>query len=351
MDDTQALDLLQTMLTIPSVSGDEAAIAAYLVSQMHSYGFDAHIDAAGNAVGNIGAGSETVVLLGHMDTVPGVIPVRTEDGVLWGRGAVDAKGPLAAFIAAAARAQRSGNLMRRVVVVGCVEEEVASSKGAHHVAHTWPAPDWCIIGEPSGADRVTLGYKGNLQATIRLDQAAAHSAHAEATAAERGCALWQTISADAAAWNSGIERAFNQLLPTLVSINSGGDGLRQWCEVVINIRLPPALHPAAYRARLQACLPHAASLIVSGATPAFSSERTSPLARRFGRVFRQQGGQPRFVLKTGTADMNVVGPAWNCPVVAYGPGNAALDHTPDERIELAEFWRGITVLEQVLLSP
>ncbi len=350
MTDEQAIELLHTLLAIPSVSGAEAGVAEYLVAQMNGHGFDAHIDAAGNAVGSIGAGPETVVLLGHMDTVAGTIPVRIEDGVLWGRGAVDAKGPLAAFVVAAARAQGRGTLRRRVIVAGCVEEEVASSRGAHHVAATWPAPDWCVVGEPSGADRVTLGYKGNLRAEIQLDQAAAHSAHSAATAAERGCAIWQAIQADALGWNAGCPRAFDQLLPTLVSITSGGDGLHEWCRLLVNVRLPLALDPAAYVERLNTLLPAEASLSVSGATPAFASERTSPLARRFGRVLRERGQPPRFVQKTGTADMNVVGPAWGCPVVAYGPGDAALDHTPDERIALAEYLEGIAVLEQVLLS-
>ena len=46
--------------------------------------------------------------------------------------------------------------------------------------------------------------------------------------------------------------------------------------------------------------------------------------------------------------MNIVGPAWGCPIVAYGPGDSRLDHTPQEHISLAEFQRGIQVLARVL---
>ncbi|NIU62369.1 MAG: M20/M25/M40 family metallo-hydrolase, partial [Pseudomonas stutzeri] len=60
------------------------------------------------------------------------------------------------------------------------------------------------------------------------------------------------------------------------------------------------------------------------------------------------GGKPRFKLKTGTSDMNVVGPAWGCPIVAYGPGDSALDHTPREHIEIEEYQRGIEVLARAL---
>ena len=63
---------------------------------MTERGFRASVDDAGNAVGEIGDGPMHVVLLGHIDTVAGEIPVRVEDDDLIGRGAVDAKGPLAA---------------------------------------------------------------------------------------------------------------------------------------------------------------------------------------------------------------------------------------------------------------
>ena len=46
--------------------------------------------------------------------------------------------------------------------------------------------------------------------------------------------------------------------------------------------------------------------------------------------------------------MNVVGPIWQCPIVAYGPGDSQLDHTPDEHVVIAEYERAIAVLQTVL---
>jgi LysW-gamma-L-lysine carboxypeptidase len=346
MNDGEAIALLEAMLRIPSVSGDEGALAAFLVRRMAELGFEAAVDGAGNAVGSIGHGPQTVVLLGHMDTVPGAIPVRVADGRLHGRGAVDAKGPLAAFIAAAARLHQAGALPLRVVVIGCVEEEAPSSRGAHYVLPRY-RPDLCIVGEPSGWDGITLGYKGTLRATLRLEQGARHSAHATATAAERACAAWAQVSAGAAAFNQGRARAFDQLLPALVGIQSGGDGCADWAELQVNLRLPPDLPPAAATVWLHEQAP-ACRMTVLGGTAAWAGPRTTPLHRALGRAIRAQGATPRFLLKTGTADLNLVAPAWGCPALAYGPGDAALDHTPDEHIVLADYLRGIAVLEQTL---
>ena len=62
------------------------------------------------------------------------------------------------------------------------------------------------------------------------------------------------------------------------------------------------------------------------------------------RAIRTHGGRPKFKLKTGTADMNIVGPAWGCPIVAYGPGDSSLDHTPEEHVDIGEYLRAIEVL-------
>src|SRR5438128_5930161 len=138
------LDLIRGLVEIPSLSRREGEAVEWLVARMAERGFRASVDDVGNAVGEIGDGPKHVVLLGHIDTVPGEIPVRIENEELVGRGAVDAKGPLAAFVAAATRSRKS----LRVTVVGAVEEESPTSAGARHRAML-PAPDWCVTGEPS----------------------------------------------------------------------------------------------------------------------------------------------------------------------------------------------------------
>ena len=154
---------------------------------MSEWGLDAKVDASGSAVGQCGAGEQQLVLLGHIDTAPGEPPVRREGRLLYGRGTVDAKGPLAAFAVAAARAGALARLT--VTVIGAVEEEAATSAGAYHAVEQY-RPDFCIIGEPSGWSRITLGYKGRLLVDYCLERAMSHTAGQERGACEEAVAFW-----------------------------------------------------------------------------------------------------------------------------------------------------------------
>jgi len=360
--------LLRGMLEIPSLSGYERPLAEYLRAEMERRGLHAHIDAAGNAVGEIRPrareGAEgvdraaeiewsdesgpTVVLLGHMDTAPGEVPVRLEGGLLYGRGAVDAKGPLAAFICAAARVRDSAPL--RIVVVGAVEEESATSAGARHVATRYQ-PTACVIGEPSRWDRVTLGYKGRLLIDYRLRQDAAHTAGHAPSAAERAVTFWNGV-ARVAAESSGSSSAtplseFERVSPALRRIHGESDGLVDEARLTVSLRLPPGCNTERLRERI-AALAGEAELTVSGLEQPYRAGKNNALVRAFLAAIRAQGGAPAFALKTGTSDMNVVGPVWRCPILAYGPGDSALDHTPHEHIDLTEYGRAIAVLARVL---
>ncbi|HRQ72595.1 MAG TPA: M20/M25/M40 family metallo-hydrolase, partial [Phycisphaerales bacterium] len=77
-------------------------------------------------------------------------------------------------------------------------------------------------------------------------------------------------------------------------------------------------------------------------------DRGSPVVRALNAGVRALGARPRLLLKTGTSDMNVVAPAWRCPIAAYGPGDSSLDHTPDEHVEIDAFVRSIRVLTHAL---
>ncbi len=352
-DSSQEIALLEGLVRIPSPSFHEAAAATFLVEQMTERGFEAWIDEAGNAMGTVGERGPLVVLLGHIDTVSGAVPIRIEDGQLYGRGSVDAKGPFATFICAAARAHHAGTLNCRLVLVGAVEEEAATSKGAHYVVKQY-MPDDGVVGEPRSWERVTRGDKGRLLVHYRHGQPSAHSAGRERAAPEHMVDFWNAVQFYCAAHNSGREKLFEQLIPSLRGVASSSDGLHDQVEATIGLRLPEDVAPEVLAEALHTMVgtdtdtPGSTTLTFEGACPAFRSPRTTPLASAFVRAIRTAGGKPGFLHKTGTADMNVVGPAWQCPVVAYGPGDSQLDHSPNEHLSLDEYQQAIAVLTHVL---
>ncbi|MCY3780976.1 MAG: [LysW]-lysine hydrolase [Chloroflexi bacterium] len=346
INDACAETLLRDLVTIPSPSGDEAEAAAFLADWMRASGYaDAFVDEAGNAVGIVGSGSREVVLLGHIDTFAGFPSVQIEGRKLYGRGAVDAKGPLCAFACAAQRAELADDV--RVVVIGAVEEEAATSRGARHALNQYQ-PDFCVIGEPSQWDRITLGYKGRLLLDWRWEGGLAHSAADAPSPAERALEYWQAVFARCADYNQNTDSLFGRLDASLRDINTWQDGVNGVAEMTVGLRLPPDIDPESLSAQFAEA--DGAMVTARGAERAFTGDRNSELSRLFRRAIRAASGVPRFVYKTGTSDMNVVGPVWQCPILAYGPGDSALDHTPQEHIDLDEYLRALDVLTHVLES-
>jgi LysW-gamma-L-lysine carboxypeptidase len=258
---------------------------------------------------------------------------------------VDAKGPLTAFVLAAARVAPRLN-STRLVVIGAVEEET-HGRGARHLARTMQPPDCVIIGEPSHWEGITLGYKGMLTVDYRLVQPGGHSAGERPGPAEKAVGFWNRLMTYSEEINHGQSGRFHTLDPALRDFRTFNEGLDDGAEMNIVVRLPPGFDVADLKQKMQSWC-NGARLSFPGSDPPFRSEKNTPPVRALLRAIRAEGGRPRFKLKTGTSDMNVVGPAWGCPIVAYGPGDSSLDHTPDEHIDVREFRRGINVLAHAL---
>lgn len=348
-DLAQDIQLIFDLVSTQSLSGNEQAAAQVFVEHASQRGLRAYIDEVGNAIAETGCdtGNERthIVLLGHIDTVPGDIPVRIEDGILHGRGSVDAKGPLAAMLIAASLAEIPDDV--RVSVVGAVGEEAAGSIGARHLAPKW-SPDACIIGEPSGFDGVTLGYKGRLlcNATARCDNA--HSAGQENSASDMLIAWWNDALSVSLAGNDEFDRIFDQVQASVLSMSTRSDGLEQCAEMQAGFRLPPRIEARVLIEHLSTLSTDAISIEFCGAENAHLSDRNDPVVRALSNSIRTLGHRPRPKQKTGTADMNVVAPIWNCPIAAYGPGDSSLDHTPNEHLNLEEYDSSIKVLKSAL---
>jgi len=347
--DRAAIDVLHELVATPSVSGDERAAVDVFVRHATAIGFDSHADMAGNGIAIRGDPREAaaeIVLLGHVDTVAGEIAVRIEEGVLHGRGSVDAKGPLAAMLIGASRAELPSGV--RVRVVAAVGEESSDSPGARALVQAIPAPAACIIGEPSGWDGVTLGYKGRLIVRASVESECGHSAGPAGSPCDALMSWWDGIRTLSDDFNEGRAGAFETVQAGMHAMNSASDGLRDRATAVAGFRLPPWLSPAEFEARIRGRTGANIGLAFNGHAPAHRTDRGDAVVRALSTAIRELGSRPRHKVKTGTADMNLVGPAWGCPIAAYGPGESALDHTPQERLDLDEYERAIAVLTRAV---
>ena len=170
----------RALVDIPLVSGDEGEIAAYMASYLERLGYRVELQEAApgrsNVIARDGA-PPRVVFASHLDTVPPFVPSSEDADFLYGRGACDAKGIVAAQVAAAQRLRADGHKGLGLLYV--VDEE-AGSLGAK-VANGHAAAGsvrYAVIGEPTD-NRLARGCMGSLRLSLATAGIAAHSAYPE----------------------------------------------------------------------------------------------------------------------------------------------------------------------------
>lgn len=349
VDESYAVQVLHDLVSVPSVSGSEHDAAGLFIEHATALGFDSHIDSAGNAVARLcgrGLTRKCIALLGHIDTVRGHIPVRIENGILYGRGAVDAKGPLCAMLLGAASCGAPDGV--EILVMGAIGEETIESPGARYLRDQF-RPDACIIAEPSAWDAVTLGYKGRLVITATRRQDCSHSAGPDLSPSDVLLEWWRSVIDLIDTVNVGRQRVFDRVQATITAMRSDTDGHESYAQLQAGFRLPEHVKPDLIEQRLRLSASELGiDIEAAGHELAHATHRTDPVVRALSAAIRSEGGTPRHKLKTGTADLNVVAPAWRCPIAAYGPGDSSLDHTPREHISVDEYLRSIRVLAHAI---
>jgi LysW-gamma-L-lysine carboxypeptidase len=359
MSDDYAVDLLTRMIKIYSPSGNEEEISLFLADEMKKLGFHVHRNEVGNVIGETGEGSPVILLCGHMDTVEGKIPVRVEDGQLYGRGSVDAKGPLAAMIVAASKFVKDG-FPGKILVVGVVDEEKGGT-GIQHFVESGIQPDYAIFGEPSGLEKIVFGYKGIVTVKVTVDTPSGHSAAPWLfdNAIEKAMEFWRQIR-KLHLREEKLKSRFYSITSCLTGIkggNSSASFIPAHCEILIQLRIPPQLSPEVVFEevkrkidRYKATNPKVTvSVEMVDVAKAFEADRRSVIVRTLAWGIRKTTlNYASFSRKTGTGDMNVLGNALKIPVVTYGPGDSRLDHTPNEHIDIQEYLNSIEVLKKAL---
>ena len=364
-EQTRAVRLLTNLLGIYSPSGKEEDIANFLAGEMHKLGFQVGVDGIGNVIGVVGEGEPVVLLCGHMDTVAGHLPLRIEEGKIYARGAVDAKGPLAAMVMAAAEvANEPAFKGKGKILVASVVEEEATSRGVKHLITQGIKADYAIFGEPSGVENITIGYKGQIQLKIVCKTETGHASTPWMynNALEKAYELWEQIK-NASSYPSLDPSAspYNAVTACLVKVVGGRATSVVPFEVEMNldIRVPIQFSTAQVFEQIEKIITkyHAdnpkvfVKATVEDTVEPFEVNKASTLVHVLSSSVRKVLTKPATLLhKTGTGDMNILGHAMNLPIVTYGPGDGHLDHTTDEHIVISEYLDSIEVYKETILK-
>jgi len=300
--------LLKEMLECYSPTSHESNLVDFLIKWANNNGFQAYKDRVGNFIAKKGKGKE-ILLVGHVDTVPGEIPVRIDGNKLFGRGAVDAKGPLACFLEASKDVSKC-----KIIIVGAVDEE-GDSKGAKNILNKFN-PQYIIVGEPSGWSNINIGYKGRLNIFYENKKSKEHTSTPNSNCYEESIEFYNKIKNYCEKFNSG-KKLFEQIGVKILSINTNNDNFTDKVTLQLNLRIPVGFDIKDIKISI------------------------------FIGAIRAVGGEPKFKLKMGTSDMNIL-QKYMTPILTYGPGDSNLDHTPDEHINLEEYKKSVNILKNVL---
>ena len=357
-----AIELLKNTLDIYTPSRSESQLANYLKDICMDLGFEhANIDSVGNMVAIRGNGDPIILLCGHMDTVPGIVPVRHEGNYMYGRGASDAKAPLVSMLLAAADIPKQAGT---IVFAAVVDEEGNATGIKNLVKDTTLKPHYAIFGEPSGIENITISYKGRLE--IRLMCDVDNSAHASApwlalNAIDEAYKVWNNLKKvfEGKDMENATNRA-DQVSYSLTEISGGTSHnvTPQKCRMTLDIRIPTKKTCDNVLEVIDTRITELQSELkgvrikyrVEDKTEPFEANISSPLVRALVlSVLDHKKKRPLLLKKTGTGDMNILGNVLNIPVVTYGPGDPHSSHTTDERVFIPDYLAGIEVYKNALL--
>ncbi|MFC7045037.1 M20/M25/M40 family metallo-hydrolase [Halobacteriaceae archaeon GCM10025711] len=337
---------------------DVAAMRDLLVETLTDHGHDPTVDDAGNVLATRGSGRPHVVLNTHIDTVPPHVPFERAGDRILGRGSCDAKGPLAALLAAFLAVDPDQG---RLTLAVTPDEETLSTGAA---ALDLDA-DAYVVGEPTGLD-VCNAAKGRFQATVSLSGVNAHAAepdqgvNAVAAAAPVLDAL-RTFDDRSDRPTPHPELGPPTLTPTTIEGGTATNQVPADCRIVVDRRSVPPETAAGFRAALEehllAAVPEGVGLAVDLAdrdTPflgPFETDAADPLVTALRDA---SGGRVRpFTAATEASYF-----AEDAPTVVFGPGvladdDGAVAHSDREYVPVAEVEKAaeaVTETVQELLS-
>ncbi|MCY7313612.1 MAG: succinyl-diaminopimelate desuccinylase [Pseudoxanthomonas sp.] len=357
---TDVLALTMDLMGRPSVTPADAGCQALIGERLKQAGFHCEhmrLGEVDNLWATHGNGQPVLVLLGHTDVVPSgpreawssdpFEPVIRE-GVLYGRGAADMKGSVAAFVLAleqfvAAHPHHKGT----VALLLTSDEEGDAINGVRRVAQLFrergQGIDWCITGEPSSTrrlgDLLRVGRRGTLSAALTLKGIQGHVAYPHTARNPVHQALPALTELVERCWDEGYET----FPPTSLQISNfnAGTGANNvipgQAVVLFNLRYNPHWTAAGLEAEIGAVLDrHGLEYEVlwqRGGEPFYTPEgRLRAVAREVLAEF--SGAAPEESTAGGTSDARFIAPL-GAQCIEIGPVNASI-HKIDEHVSVAD---------------
>jgi len=363
------MEILETLVGFPSVVGTpNAGIVAWIRDYLQSHGIDVTIlpgpeGDRSNLFATIGPREVPgYILSGHMDVVPAAesgwtsdpFRLRAEAGRLYGRGATDMKGFLAACLAAAPGLAQAP--LRRPIHYAFSYDEEAGCRGVPHMIARLPelckTPLGAVIGEPSGM-RAIRAHKGKAAGRLTVKGRSGHSSRPDqglnAIHAVAGVLAHAVTQAERLAWGP-FEPVFEPPYSSLqVGTLRGGQAVNiipDWCEAEFEARAISGVDPVALLAPIKAT---AEALSEQGfkvewqelsAYPALSLAADAPLATLFKEL---TGREPLAAVSYGT-EAGLFQQA-GIDAIICGPGDIGRAHKPDEFICADELFACQAVIE------
>lgn len=381
-DKTTLTAFLRDLVRTPSPSTQEGALAERITAEMTALGLrNVHVDRVGNVVGWIGAGHGPLLMLdGHMDTVRISTPetwhhapfgAEVENGTLYGLGACDMKGGLAAMIYAAKLLQ-DVKLKGDVVVACVVQEEPCEGMGVQVlIEQEGVHPDWVVLGEPTNLN-VSRGQRGRLEMRLTTYGCSAHAACPDLGSNAIYAAARLVFGLELLAGQLGNDAFLGPGTLAVIDISSGASGgnvIPDRCEMVIDRRLTLGENETMALAEVQRVIAregiqaqvkvaeHDATSYTGHAYhkrafyPAWVIAEDHPLVTATLQAARVQTRQrPQISRWDFSTDGVYTAGVAGIPTVGFGPGNPHQAHTADEHVRLEDVHTAAEVYAQLAVE-
>lgn len=361
------LDFVQRLIRTEGLPGNERETAELMRDEMEKLGYaDVQIDAAGNTLGRIPGGSGSAMMFNtHLDHVDVGDHARwphppfageRHDGSIWGRGAVDIKGPLAAQVYGVARLLRDATVPAGDVWVSAVVQEEIGGVGARYLA-TQMQPPVVIIGEPS-SNELRRGHRGRSLLTVHIVGRSVHASVPEKAVSPYDVLAQVLVRLSELDMATQEDLGASSVAPTLIRTDQTSSNVipgEIWLD--LDWRHVPGESGDQARAKLQRLLD---DCLVEGAT-ATAILPTEHLTSWTGFETDMEGNNPAYVLAADhpallaahSALEPIIGSTdavgmWNFATdgghfaaaglacIGFGPGDEFLAHTVNEHVPIQQ---------------